>query len=392
MSKHRPTEYRFTFTGNKDRAAAARGIGKTLLRILQNKAAFADNQIRTLTHKLGDVTFTVTKHFNLYHLHIDVPEGGEKVPWPARPSYWFGPYYVTMNESDNTYEWTELTNTIGGGVVNGFALQNKDNGITTLPFAEWSFHVDGNGYQYQQTKNPQDTSVKYACDDIFDILNDCATDGIYLYLSGPTSGYTKMGVQKINLIDNSTVWAKEYLNYNGGGITIAANPLGFALYCNERVEFFDPDGVSQAVRSSESIGTEWALCATKDRFFIPTFPAPNNHVNWRCYSLDGTLHYTVVPTQSPEADGWFHYPVVTENHFYIFNAWKDIVPTTATASVTIFDRNVVRDSAGNIVSDSVDMGSRVLVNFQKGGANVEHYGYKGSVDTLSFIQTEVELP
>jgi len=79
MAKHRPTEYRFTYTGDQVKAMEARQLGKLFLRQIMEKSRFADNQIRTIRNTINGITYTVTKRFNQYSLHIDAPIGGEEV-------------------------------------------------------------------------------------------------------------------------------------------------------------------------------------------------------------------------------------------------------------------------------------------------------------------------
>ncbi len=71
MAKHRPTEYRYSYTGDPSVAALYVHKGKSMLRILQQKAAFQNNNTRTMRKRFGDVIITVSKNFNLYTLHID---------------------------------------------------------------------------------------------------------------------------------------------------------------------------------------------------------------------------------------------------------------------------------------------------------------------------------
>lgn len=70
MATHRPTEYRYTYEGDPTVAAAYLPQGKTLLRLLQQKAGFNDLSTKKIIRRFGDVVVTATKHFNLYHLHI----------------------------------------------------------------------------------------------------------------------------------------------------------------------------------------------------------------------------------------------------------------------------------------------------------------------------------
>lgn len=73
MAKHRPTEYGFTFTGDPARALIARQTGKSLLRLLMQSASWQNLKQHTQRRQLDGVVYTVTKNFNLWHLHIDVP-------------------------------------------------------------------------------------------------------------------------------------------------------------------------------------------------------------------------------------------------------------------------------------------------------------------------------
>ena len=79
MAKHRPTEYGFTFTGDPARALIARQTGKSLLRLLMQSANWQNLKQHTQRRQLDGVVYTVTKNFNLWHLHIDVPSG-ETIP------------------------------------------------------------------------------------------------------------------------------------------------------------------------------------------------------------------------------------------------------------------------------------------------------------------------
>lgn len=73
MAKHRPTEYRFTFSGDLDKAAEARHTGRSLLRMLMRAADFQGNKQRVWKKTIDGVTYTAKKRFNLWHLHIDAP-------------------------------------------------------------------------------------------------------------------------------------------------------------------------------------------------------------------------------------------------------------------------------------------------------------------------------
>ena len=73
MAKHRPTEYRYTYTGDPAVAASLVHKGKHLMRILQEKMSFQGNKVRSMSKRYTNGTVTVHAHHGQWNLHIDAP-------------------------------------------------------------------------------------------------------------------------------------------------------------------------------------------------------------------------------------------------------------------------------------------------------------------------------
>ena len=114
MAKHRPTEYRYTYTGDPAVAASLVHKGKHLMRILQEKMSFQGNKVRSMSKRYANGTVTVHAHHGQWNMHIDAPVPGIPLaPCSARgfifdlgagKGYTESPTYVSVLSGDEIDE------------------------------------------------------------------------------------------------------------------------------------------------------------------------------------------------------------------------------------------------------------------------------------------------
>lgn len=248
-----------------------------------------------------------------------------------------------------------------GGELVGIEPDGTQDNISTT----WATLFDGLGIagrnffavKYTGTRTVQVNDIVASTNDTawstipFDTPNDCASDGVYLYVAGiDTSNGSVYRVAKYDLSTAVAVWDKTLGSYNGGAVSIAANPNGFMLMSNEDVEFYDADGVFQGTGAVvDNLPFEWSVCATRDRFFFAhkdSFLA-SGITEIKCYDASGAFKYTVTPPVAAAQSG---YPAATEENLFFF---MPAGTALTNHSVLVMDRTVTRDTNGDIVTDVV---------------------------------------
>lgn len=222
----------------------------------------------------------------------------------------------------------------------------------------------------------------------FNSPNDCASDGTYLYISGTDTGdeSSTYRVKKIEIATGNTVWSRNLGTnggggaiYNGGALSIAANPNGFMISSNEQVKFFDPDGdwVADGTSVVDNIFYEWGVCATRDRFWLADKDsfAVSGNARLLCYDNSGALQSITV---LPLAAGQSYFPAVNESAVF---CWMDSTPSITNGAVTVIPRTVTRNSAGEITGDVIDTGSSVTYDLGFEIGNID----KAAVDAATFV-------
>lgn len=221
----------------------------------------------------------------------------------------------------------------------------------------------------------------------FDDPDDCASDGTYLYVSGSDTGAgsSEYWVTKIEIATGNTVWTRNLGTtggggaiYNGGAMSLAANPGGFMIATNEQAKFFDTDGdwIADDTSMVDNISYEWGVCATRDRFWLADKSAPvNGDPRLLCYNNAGVLQSTTV---LPLATAQLYFPAVNESAVF---CWMVDTPLISNGAVTIMPRAVMRNESGDITSDVIDTGSAVTYDLGFEPGNID----KATVDSQTFV-------
>jgi hypothetical protein len=219
----------------------------------------------------------------------------------------------------------------------------------------------------------------------FDDADDVCTDGQYLYCTGADTGNgsTTYFIAKFDLSTDTKVWTKEISTYGGGAIYSAANPGGIMVVPGTPspgvANFFDVDGNLIGTDNTliNIIDYEWAVCATRDRFFLmqrDSF-ATGGTMQMRCYDNSGAIQYTIdVPVTPAEL-----YARVSVSETFVFFWFSSLTPDD-NARVVVCPRTVTRDSAGVIVSDVIDTASPVTYDL---GVRIDNLR-KATVDATTF--------
>lgn len=217
----------------------------------------------------------------------------------------------------------------------------------------------------------------------FDDVDDCASDGVHLYVSGAdtSDGSSTFRVSKFDLATKTRLWVKNLGTYPGGAIAIAANPGGFMLYTTGVAKFYDADGnyLGQDTTIVDALSYEWCACATRDRFYIVhklDFSA-TGVVQLRCYNGSGAIQYSInglVPAGTAKVA-----PAVTERHVML---WVESSTAVANNHVIAIPRTVVRDGSGNITSDTLDTPSAATWDLGTTIPNLR----KACVDASTFLR------